>query len=336
MIEQEPRRKPIVREIGPSGFGNPDADISIEKYKNNELFKEMSDYSREIMISGEAFVPVTLLDCGCMDGRCMHGEAIKSETGEVTVIPVEDEEGERYKLAGGGFVMGHMIGLAIEPHGKNATTDFIKSGKELIANKIIPGGHIATGGKGGTGCKANDAGQGVIDTAVANPDQIADKAEIIMAEAGRAFSRPTLDSNLKSWDSASKDPEYFSQSSGEDRLDAMLDLLEVAKMGEGSSKLRGVAVLADEHHEVEEVYTFVPGYTFSQKIHREMMQAKFPDVPVKDLPQVFVNDEPRIREIAAVRSRGVDVDGATQAGITFALAANAAITDGSLRTWTYR
>ena len=333
-------------EIMPNGFGygDPEASISYEKQKGNELFEAYDARTREIIESGEALVDITALDDGCVDGRPTVGIVVRTEDGQ-EVLPIHVPNKERPKLAGGGYITAYTMRVGLGMIGTDADTDIKQTGLALADKDIVCGAHIASSHSHdpndlGTGCAANDKVEQTMNNASDAGKfeaEIIETTDSLLQAAGVELEDGNLELITSNWRKATANKDYFKNSSGKSRLDVVFATQEA--VNEASESVDQVAVtkeLVGEHNEWYFVINLIQDKTFSQAKLLELQMASFPDANPEELPQAFVVDAPRIVELAGGAVSKEDTSLAIASGVMYQAAIASKITDGTLPVYAYK
>lgn len=334
----------IITEFGSMGYtAAPDSAISLEKKLSpekpkqvHELYARMGELVRNPMEHG-LLVQTTRLDDGCIDGRTT-GKIVALNDG-VQVKSEVVNEGERPKLAGGGYVTGVASRIAEGERGASLDDDFETIGAELATAEtpILCGAHTADHAHGGTGCGANDKFTDILKNTVAFADKVKETTQALLEHAGLSFKEETFSNVITNWNDAVNDEAYVGESTGFTRLDKVLEAqAKAAKEG----KQADTKELTGEHNESFIVINYVKGTTFSQAALRALLKEEFPDLAEADYPQVFVVDAWRVVEVAtAAAGEGAsdpDKEAAIYGGVAFQVGTALTLTDGTLDIVAYK
>lgn len=328
-----------VVELAPLGYGNPDAKIRYkeEQGETDELAEQLKEAGAEILRSGECLVEVTESDDGCIDGR------------EAVIVLYTDHEGtarkkeidssyarEREKVAGGGYITGMAMKLAIRPPRANINESLRATVIAFAEKDVYCGAHSgAHQVSGATDCGANDKLEPIFENGLLHGENIAVTTQGLVEFAGVDYSSEAQSKVREGWAHALQIPRFFKGSTGESRLNTILDTVGVIHEVLGSEEPVAVSKhLAGKHNEKFIFVNYVEGKTLSQAIFRQKLQELFPDVPKEMLPQVFVVDVPRIGKLTnALTDNADERQVALQSGVAYQLATAATLTDGSLRVF---
>lgn len=338
IMSQEMYIETRVIELEPLGFGNPESTIRYERHEDDvELMREMKDATAEIIESGSCVVDVNEADDGCIDGRtAVEVTYIDMDGIERTVTIEVDEDHERQKVAGGGYITALAMELAIHPPSEGVEVMLQHVIGELAKHGIFCGVHTGSHGKpelGQTDCGANDKVETILENGILYKDQIAPNVRTIIETAGATYNESAQDNVNAGWVRALSDRSFFAGSTGTTRSSLVSVTVKTAQEALESEKPLSVSKeLAGDHNERFVVVIFQEGKTFSQKKLRDELKLRFPDVDEKLLPQVFVVDAPRIVKLAMnLTDNEREQQVALQAGVSYQLATAATLTDGSLR-----
>lgn len=328
-----------VVELAPLGYGDPDAKIrySGEQGETDELAERLKEVGAEILRSGECLIDVTESDDGCIDGR------------EAVIILYTDHEGaertkeidssyvrEREKVAGGGYITGMAMKLAIRPPRADINASLRATVIAFAEKDMYCGAHSgAHQASGATDCGANDKLEPIFENGLLHGENIAVTTQALVEFAGVEYSPEAQFRAREGWAHALQMPRFFKGSTGETRLDTILDTVGVIHKVLGSEEPVAVSKhLAGKHNEKFIFVNYAEGKTLSQANFRQKLQELFPAVPKEKLPQVFVVDVPRIVKLTNALTDDIDErQVALQSGVAYQLATAATLTDGSLRVF---
>jgi len=334
-MNPEVQTVPEITELSPLGYGNPDAAIRYEQKEPTELSEPLKAATAEIINSGECLVDLTETDDGCIDGRA--ADIVKYATRDGTVVESDvtpNDTHERAKVAGGGYVTGLTMELAIHPP-KETADETLSSVVATFAKKdVFCGAHSGSHEHdGATDCGANDKIELILENGLLFGEEIAGSTRALMGLAGAEYNPGAQLEARNGWANTLELTGFFDGSNGESRLGTILDGIVSAQDITGAERPLAVSKhLAGEHKEKFIVVNYQAGKTFSQAMLRDALQARFPEVAAEHLPQAFVLDVPRVVELAAALTDDEDEQQiALQAGVAFQLATAATLTDGSLR-----
>lgn len=335
------------------GVGNPDSSISMTKYLDQATYenqkKEIAESMHEIIASGECLVTCSHDDDGCLDGRCTSEIAVPNGQ-EFEVVNVEhNKDNERAKLAGGGYTTALAMYAALGEKSASPEGDIVYIADEFAKQGIHCGAH--TGGHGSedlgkTDCGANDKLRDIIACGANHREVVAAVTAALFKHSTDLFGEGSMNKALDAWANVQSDEEYFANSNGVSRLDAIrASILNTQDNSGRDGKVAVIKNLKDDHNEIELVVDYEQGHTFSQTKLRNLLAEKYPNVDAKDLPQVFVLDFWRVQQLAyAVAVMPERESGrartdeeiqdryatAIHAGVAFQVATYATLTDGSL------
>ncbi|MEO5499259.1 MAG: hypothetical protein ABIR46_02050 [Candidatus Saccharimonadales bacterium] len=328
-----------VVELSPLGYGNPNAKIrySDEQGETDKLAEQLKEAGAEILRSGECLIDVTESDDGCIDGR------------EAVIIHYTDHEGakrtkevdstylrEREKVAGGGYVTGMAMKLAIRPPRADINESLRATVIAFAEKDVYCGAHSgAHQVSGATDCGANDKMEAIFENGLLHGESIAVTTQELVEFAGVDYSPEAQFRSREGWAHALQMPRFFKNSTGESRLDTILDTVGVIHKVLGSEEPVAVSKhLAGKHNEKFIFVNLVESKTLSQANFRQKLQELFPAVSKEKLPQVFVVDVPRIVKLTKALTDDADERQVTlQSGVAYQLATAATLTDGSLRVF---
>lgn len=335
-----------VEEVQPLGYGNPDADISLDrKLENGDLHPPAVEKGAEIIGGGECMTAITDPDDGCIDGRIalmLLFPSLRAQ-GDFEEVDITDPyEHKRAKVAGGGYMTAQVMKLALDPHITNIDEDLEGVAEHLTRQGIFCGVHTGPcHGEGSVGCGANDQ----FDVILGNLEKYAPeinqsiKGILPRCNAGVEYREDIEKASNDGVKRTLAHAGYFDGSSGSARFDVLMDRIAKTQQEVGGEKPLSVSKhLGGGHNEAFIVINTVPGKTFSQAAFKQKLKEAFPDVPEDKLPQAFVIDVPRIVELARAMAKDrPDEEEAFQialhAGLGFQFAAAATLTDGSLRNF---
>lgn len=273
MIEKEPTMEMTITELPPMGYGNPDSSISYDKQrKNGELRPLVDEAAQEFIRSKEGIVPVQEKDDGCIDGRPTEALYL-AENGQVITKPAHNENHERAKVAGGGYITSQAMLLGIGVRGEHVDKDLVDLGAKLAEKGVYCGAHTGSHKHGdGTDCGANDKEGLILENGLKFKEEIKATTKALVETAGLTFNEAAFESVLENWTSALEDEDYFKDSTGQSRLNAILATQEAAKEAEGSERPLAVTKhLSGDHNEDYIIINFVEGTTFGQTLFAEAM-----------------------------------------------------------------
>lgn len=346
-IEEEPMN---TIELGPLKYGNEASAISYDKQlATGELTPEAVHAAVEIIHSNECMLPVHEADDGCIDGRHTGTVSFFKDGQEVTA-PADNSNHERYKVAGGGYVTGTAMTLALGADYRQDTlnTQVAYTAALLSEKGIACGMHTADvhGNLTGTGCGANDQLPTILRNGTVYAEEISANLEALLGVAGMTYNAETFTNNvLRSWNATLAQEEFVAESTGVSRLAEMKQAVQVAQTQSDNEKPVAVSKhLVADHKEDFIVVNYVEGKTFSQDMFMKKLAVALEVDPTSDeansIAQAFVVDVPRIIELS--RALSTNAEGETDttqfetllyAGIAYQLATAATLTDGSLRTF---
>ena len=333
MIEKEPNMQLSITELSPMGYGNPDSTISYDKQRESGELRPLVDESaQEFIRSKEGMVPVREKDDGCIDGRPTESLYL-TENGELTTKTANSENHERAKVAGGGYITSQAMLLGIGVRVENVDKDLADLGAKLAEKGVYCGAHTGSHKHGdGTDCGANDKEGLILENGLKFKEEIKATAKALIETAGLTFNETTFESVIENWSNALKDENYFKDSTGQSRLNAILATQEAVKESEGSERPLAVTKhLSGDHNEDYIVINFVEGTTFSQTAFANNLQEEFPDYDYKHLAQAFVVDAWRVVELAQAVAPEESFEAALYAGVMYQVSTAATLTDGSLK-----
>lgn len=336
-------------EISPLHYGNEASAISYDKQlQSGELSSEAVKVAVETIHSNECMVPIHEADDGCIDGRCAATVSYFKDGQEITA-PADNSNHERYKVAGGGYITGTGMVLALGEAYRQDTLDTQVAYTAALLNEkgIISGMHTADvhGNSTGTGCGANDQLPTILRNGSVFAEQISANIEALIGVAGMTYKPEVFSSVLAHWDEALEIEGFSDKSTGASRLSEMKKAIQLAQDQSGNEKPVAVSKhLAGNHKEDFIVLNFVEGKTFSQDAFKKKLASAFAIDPsseeAEEIAQSFVVDVPRI--VAMSRALSTNEAGETDntrfetllyAGVAYQLATAATLTDGSLRTF---
>jgi hypothetical protein len=336
------------QEISPLHYGNENSPISYGKQlASGELNLEVVKSAVEIIQSNECMVSIHEHDDGCIDGRCT-GTVSYFKNGEEVTVVADNSNHERYKVAGGGYVTGAAMTLALGSESRQTTLDTQIAYTAALLNEkgIVSGMHTADvhGNATGTGCGANDQLPTILRNGSVYAEQISANLKALLAVADIPFNPQVFNRDvLESWNEAIEANGFAESSTGVSRLSEMKKAIQTAQAESGTDTPVAVSkhLLAD-HKEDFIILNYVEGKTFSQNVFMKKLAATQDVDPTSDeakaIAQAFVVDVPRIVELA--RAVSTDAAGAVNdtqfekalyAGVAYQLATAATLTDGSLR-----
>lgn len=336
-------------EISPLRYGNEASAISYDKQlESGELTPEAVKVAVEIITSNECMVPIDETDDGCIDGRCA-GTVSYFKNGQEFTNPAENSNHERYKVAGGGYVTGTGMVLALgDPYRQDTLDRQIAYTSALLSEKgIACGMHTADvhGNLTGTGCGANDQLPTILSNGSSYAKEIGANIEALVGIAGMTYKPEVLEGVFENWKNALTKDGFVEGSTGASRLSEMKKAVQIAQ--EQTEDDKPVAVskhLLGNHKEDFIVLNFAEGKTFSQDAFKKKLAGAFGIDPssteAEEVAQAFVVDVPRLvamsRALSANESGEIDsgrFETVLYAGIAYQLATAATLTDGSLRTF---
>lgn len=339
-LSKERQTSVNVKELPRLGYGNPDAAIKYERVNDNkEQLDQMIGYAVETINSGGCMVEPTKEDDGCIDGRTTVEVTYIDVEGIQRTVSVEVNDGhERQKVAGGGYLTGLAMEIALRPPKEGIESVLRNVVETLGQNDIFCGLHTGTHGKpeyGQTDCGANDKFQQILETGLRYRSDIAKTTQALVMSAGANYYPDAQHASELGWEAALADESFFRHSNGETRNQMIVGALKQSQVvAEAKEPLAVSKKLIGDHNERIILANFQEGKTFSQQMLRETLKKQFPDVSDEDLPQVFVVDVPRIVELAqGLATDSVEYQVALQAGIAYQLATASTLTDGSLRVF---
>ncbi|QQS18233.1 hypothetical protein IPL68_06415 [Candidatus Saccharibacteria bacterium] len=339
--EQNSMEEYNVQEVPAMGFGNPDAKISYAKQKaENRLSDEVESAAVEIIQAGSAMGEITDKDDGCMDGRGAKWVTFANALGIFGEKATTAAKHLRAKLAGGGYLTALSMKIALDSHVGDVDEELREVTVTLADQGIICGTHKGDHeNEEKTDCGANDNLKTIFINGFNHFGAITKTIKTIYTLRGIAYDESADNRVHAGWSGTLEQQGYFAGSNGVSRYKVIMGHIAREQQKDGgeypvstSKHLRG------GHNEAFVVLNFCEGKTFSQAAFKEQLQARFPDTPEEELPQVFVVDVSRILTLAEAMSKGrEDEKGhsgvALFAGISYQFATAATLTDGSLRTF---
>lgn len=336
-------------EISPLRYGNEASSISYDKQlQSGELTTEAVKVALEAIHSKECMVAIHETDDGCIDGRCSATVSYFKDGQEITA-PADNSNHERYKVAGGGYITGTGMVLALGSEYRQDTLDTQVAYTTALLNEkgITCGMHTADvhGSLTGTGCGANDQLPTILRNGGVYADQIGANIEALVGIAGMPYKPEIFGRVLANWNETLETEGFSEESTGASRLIEMKKAVQLAQNQSNSEKPVAVSKhLAGDHKEDFIILNFVEGKTFSQDAFKKRLAAAFAIDPLskeaEGIAQTFVVDVPRI--VAMSSALSTDETGETDntrfetllyAGVAYQLATAATLTDGSLRTF---
>ncbi len=354
IIENDKTLTSQLTEVIPApGVGNPDSPISMAKYLDQATpenqRKEIAESMHEIIANGECYVTCTHDDDGCLDGRCTSEIAVPNGEGFEVVNVEHNKDNERAKVAGGGYTTSLAMFVALNEKSASPESDIVYIAEEFAKQGIHCGAH--TGGHGSedlgkTDCGANDKVREIIACGANNREIVAGVTSALFKHSTDLYGQGSMNKALNAWTDTQGDDQYFANSNGVSRLDAIrTSILNTQDNSGREEKVAVIKNLKDDHNEIELVVVYGQGQTFSQTKLRNLLAERYPAVDAKDLPQVFVLDFWRVQQLAYAvavmpeRESGRERTDqeiqdryatALHAGVAFQVATYATLTDGSL------
>lgn len=339
MTEQEPKELTIIS-LEPLGFGNPEASVSRTKQlASGELSPEVEAFAERFIESGVAIVAITEIDDGCIDGRKAIEITYRDENGELQTKILDNDGHERAKVAGGGYITSQAMWLGLGKKGTTAHEDTLAVGAKLAENGIFCGAHTGphTHAEGATDCGANDKMKQILEAALVVEDgqnRMLPAVQKLIETAGLSFKPELFAKVITNWRTVLEDSGYFGNSSGKDRLHAIVDAQQKASIEQGGPKPVAVTKnLRGDHKEDFIIVNYVKDKTFSQNRLQEALVNEFTDGEEDNpnLAQAFVVDAWRIVDLAQAAVSEEDTEAAIYAGVMYQVATAATLTDGSLK-----
>ncbi len=311
-LEKEHETTLTITEVGPLGYGNPDATISYEKkLASGELSPEVADRVAELLGSGDLLVDIDESVDDCIDGRTFGAE--------------------RASVAGGGYVTGTAMRLGAGHKGETIDADILETGADFTAKKVYCGAHIGSHKHGdGTDCGANDKMLPILNTAMQFENEIAATTKALIETAGLEFNEDIFKRVIGNWQSVLDDANYFAESTGVSRLKTIEAIIDTAGQPQESVK-----DLPGNHEEISLVINYIQGKTVSHNGLARKLGESFPDIEPTKLPQAFVVDAWRIVELAKAAVPKEEFEVGVYGGVMYQAATAATLTDGSLPTYIY-
>lgn len=284
-----------VRELGPAGSGEGKLSHNPEKYPEGLL-----EHASELIRSQRCMAQITEEDDGCMDGRHAIRIAFPDGKGHFVIHEIsEDDVHERAKMAGAGPMTGTMANLSAGKRGAHIDGDIESTCLYLAGCGVCGGSHTGPhGSEEKTDCGGNDAIVPITENGVRLGSRLEGRVSQHFELLGEQYSHADMAVVTERWHDA-LESGYFEGSTGVSRLGAMRRAMEKWQHEHPSEQPHSVVKdLDSDHQEAFIVYSYVEGYTFSQKKFRDLLHERYPEVPVEKLPEVFVLDIPRIQKIA--------------------------------------
>jgi hypothetical protein len=310
--------------------------ISSQAFERDAQMKLVMARAAELIINGECLVSVEEQDDGCGDGRPADEVTFYDGSLETRPITPQSPVHERAKVFGGGYIISHVMDLALGRRGARLDDDLRRGVEELSDKGIFCGFHTGQHQHGdAVDCGANDREMEILTNAL-DPDllaKITDTTRLLADQMNQTFDDAVFERVFGQLATALTNPAYFAASTGRSRFQTITEALEVAQddRGDYSHPLAVNKNLAGDHHEAFIMLNFGRGTTFSQHKFRDNLAADFPAVPPANLPQVFTTDFARIAEIARAKTdNDADYQTALAAGLIYSVATAATLTDGSL------
>jgi hypothetical protein len=315
------------------GVGSISYNAKADEMTNNLLYQ-----AERLINSGECLVDVEEQDDGCGDGRPADEVVFCKDDGQIEARPITAKSPvhERAKVFGGGYIISHVMDLALGRKSHDLDEDLKRGVDELDKVGIHCGVHTGQHRHAGAvDCGANDREAEILANAL-DPQlttKIMTTAKSLAEQMNQPLGDHVLEKALNNFEAALADKDYFAKSSGKSRLRTVMEQLKAEQMkrGDQSHPLAVSKNLFGDHHEAYVVLNFAEGKTFSQKLFRQQLAEQFPDLPAEQLPQVFTTDFARIKKIAVAKTdNAADFQIALSAGLVYSIATAATLTDGSL------
>ena len=335
MTEKEHETQLVVTELPPMGYGNPNSPISYDKQRvSGELPSDVDEYAQAFILSKEGIVTVHEADDGCIDGRPTESIYL-TDNGEVTIKPAQNENHERAKVAGGGYITGQAMLLGLGVRGESIDQDLSDIGMKLAEKGMYCGAHTGSHKHGeGTDCGANDKKGLILENAIALKDKIKATTQALVETAGLTFNDTVFESVIENWSATLNDENYFKNSTGESRLNAILATQAAVTETQGSDRPLAVTKhLGGDHNEDYILVNYVKDTTFSQAAFADKLRSEFPNYDDEHLAQAFVVDAWRVVELAKAVAPEESFEAALYAGVMYQASTAATLTDGSLKTF---
>jgi len=320
--------------LGPLEYGNPEAKIT------GRVDPFIFEKSTEVIESKKCMVEVHHHDDGCIDGRGTE-KVIFYKDGEEYINDADNSNHERFKVAGGGYMTGSAMLLGAE--GPQVSIDAqIAYTTELLGQKgIYCGAHTGAHENGeSTDCGANDKYDVILGKGLDFKDNIGANVEAIVTAQNLSFDAQKLETVFARWQAVLGAQGFFEGSTGQSRLNEVKKTLNRAEQETTNEEQPAVIKrLAGDHKEAFIVANLVESKTFSQGTFASELKAKVEEaggsVENEALPQAFVVDIPRIKEIAKALAEqtGDDFDELYYSGLAYQFATAATLTDGTLHTF---
>lgn len=339
----------LIDTIPAPGLGDEKSSISAKRLERMPEMRPLLQDLKEIVKSGECIVTCNHNDDGCIDGRCADLLAYPQD-GEFATKEVPDNKGnERAKVAGGGLITGLAMYKALGEGLVSPESDITFIADSFAHKGIYCGAHTGAHGSPDakkSDCGANDRFGEIIHTVIQNKNAVAGVTRRFMDYLGVTYNQEHMDNNIADWDCIVKLRDNFINSDGLMRLDAIREGVLIAQdTVTDDTKASVIKNLAGSHNEYELEVICDEGMTFSQTQLRDALLARHPEVDPDDLPQVFVLDLWRVRQLAEAIAAIPDRDSgrirssdeinerfsrALHAGIAYQIGTYVTLTDGSL------
>ena len=326
-----------VTEIAPLGYGNSESLISYAKQlASGELTAEIAGRAAEVIESGACMKPVDNHDDGCIDGRPTKSLLYVTQEGRYHETLADNNNHERAKVAGGGYVTSVAMRLGSSGHGESFEYDFVDVASTLATHQIYCGAHQGAHAHGeATDCGANDKVKPILQNALRFKDLMAETTAALLAPADIRFDPSLYEAVLRNWRATLDAPGYFDNSTGSSRLETIERVIAHAQATTDAAKpLAVIKNLSGDHKEDFIIINYRDGETFSQTRFATTLAEAFPEVSQKKRAQAFVVDVARLVELSqALADNDDSFSKNLYAGVMYQLATAATLTDGSLRTY---
>lgn len=288
-IEQAPA---VVELIAPDGLGFGEGGISVkQQLEEGTITEEVPRHVYELLTTDpNTFKKIEELDDGCGDGRPWYKiiQMVPDGNGGKK-IELYKKSRLRAKVFGGGLVVGASMWRTIKGTPKQEET--VGGDRRFIADKFAAckfshGAHSDDHAKGeNCGCGAIDNYPKITMNALKYRNEITKTLEALYGDAF-VDNRDAIEEAYSMYESLAEAENYFSDASGKQSMDQILDSGAVVKE------------LAGRHIEETIVINEVPGTTLDQQYFTQEIKNKSVEKP--RVVQAFSVDVWRGKQIAEV------------------------------------